>query len=332
MPGKRIATPETKKPALKKKHLKTSRFKAFWQLLKEAASGFRKHKALKLSASLSFFTIFTLGPMLLVVIFISSLFLEREAVDGTIYAQISQVVGKGAALQIQQFIKNASISGSNFMAVVSIVILLIASTTVFTEMQDSINVIWSVKEKKGRGWKQMLKNRGISFLIIAGLGLLLLISLVVNGLLEGLQDKLKEVFPHIGIGLIYALNLVEMLVVVTCLFTVIFKVMPDVVIRWKDVIAGALVAAVLFMAGSFGIGFYINTIKAGSPYNSAGSILIFLLWTVYSSATLYYGVELTKAYAMKYGDEIKPKHNAIIVKPVQLKSDATSIQENERME
>jgi len=327
MTAKKIPTPETTK-----KHSKTHRLKGFWQLIKDAASGFRKHKALKLSASLAFFTIFTLGPMLLVVIFISTLFLERKAVDGTIYGQISGVVGKGAALQIRQFIKNASISGTNFMAVVSFLILIIASTTVFTEMQDSINVIWSVKEKKDRGWRQMLKNRLVSFIIIAGLGLLLLVSLVVNGLLESLQDKLKDFFPHIGIGLIYVLNLVEMLLVVTCLFAVIFKIMPDVVIRWKDVIAGAVVAAILFMAGRFGIGFYINTIKAGSSYNSAGSMVIFLLWTVYSSATLYYGVELTKAYAMKHGDEIKPKDYAIILKPVQQESNATSIQENEKMD
>lgn len=315
-----------KKPNLSKKFSA----KGFWQLIKDATLGFRKHKVLKLSASLAFFTIFTLGPMLLVIIFISSLFLERKAVDGTIYSQIREVVGKGAAMQIQEFIKNASISGTNFMAVVSFIILLIASTTVFTEMQDSINMIWSVKEKHGMGWRQMLKNRLVAFIIIAGLGLLLMVSLIINGLMEGMLDKLQELFPNTGIGVIYMLNLLATLLVVTSLFAVIFKVMPDVVIRWKDVVAGALIAALLFMAGRFAIGYYINTIKGGSAYNSAGSMLIFLLWIIYSSATLYFGVELTKVYAMKYGDEIKPKHYAILLKPVQQESDAGSIQENEK--
>ncbi len=306
------------------------RIKGLWQVLKEAGAGFRKHKVLKLSASLAYYTIFSLGPMMLIIIFISKLFWGRKAVEGSIYEQIRGIVGKGAAIQIQEIIKNAAITGSNFAAFIGIVMLIIAATTAFNEMQDSINVIWNLKVKEGSGWKIMLKNRLQSFSIVAGLGFLLLLSLIINALLEGFMARLQELLPQITIVVFYVLNLLVTLLLVAILFAIIFKVLPDAVIQWRDVAVGALFTAVLFMIGKFCITFYITKSDLGSSYGTAGSLVVLLLWIYYSSTILYFGAEFTKAYAIKYGSEIKPNDYAVTIQVVNVESGERSVQQNEK--
>lgn len=306
------------------------KIKDLWQILEVAGAGFVQHKIIKLSASLSYFTIFTLGPMMLVIIYISSLFWGRRAIEGTIHYQISGLIGDGAAIQIQELIKNASISSNSFLAVIGIVSLVFAATTVFTQMQDTMNTIWNLKVKTGRGWQQMLKNRLLSFAIVTGLSFMLLISLILNGILEGFMSKLQELFPQIAIVVVYLVNIVLTLLVVASLFAFIYKVLPDAVLQWKDVIVGALFAAVLFMIGKFCITFYINTSDIGSTYGSAGSLVILLLWIFYSANILYFGAEFSKAYALKYGAEIKPKDYAVTIKIVMVESNESSVQQNEK--
>lgn len=302
----------------------------FWQLLADAAAGFSRHKVLKLSASLAYYTIFSLGPMLLVMIFFSNLFWGRQAIEGKLYSQISSLVGEGAALQIQEIIKNASVSGSSFSAIVGFVTLTVAATTAFIEMQDSLNTIWNLRVRKNTGWKLMLKNRLLSFSMVAGLGFLLLVSLVANALIEGFMQKLQDLFPHVTIVVIYVANLLLTLLVVAGLFAVVFKVLPDAIIQWNDVAAGALFTAVLFMAGKFLITFYIGKTDVGSTYGSAGSLIVLLLWIYYSSVILYFGAEFTKAYAVKYGAEIKPDKHAVTIQVVNIESSENSVQENEK--
>jgi membrane protein len=210
------------------------------------------------------------------------------------------------------------------------VTLIIAATTAFNEMQDSINTVWNLRVRKNTGWKLMLKNRLLSFSIVASLGFLLLVSLVVNTLLEGFMDKLQEMFPQVAVVVVYIFNLLLTLAVVTGLFAIIFKVLPDALIRWNDVATGALFTAVLFMIGKFGITFYISKTDAGSTYGTAGSLVVLLLWIYYSSAILYFGAEFTKAYAMKYGSEIRPDAYAVTVQVVNVKSEEGSVQANEK--
>jgi membrane protein len=303
--------------------------KGAWELLKNAGTGFSKHKVLKLSASLAYYTIFSIGPTLLVAIFFANLFWGRQAIEGTIYKQINGLVGKEAALQIQGIIQNASVSGNNFTAIIGFATLILAATTVFTEMQDSINMIWSLKVKPGSGWLRMLKSRLLSFSVTASLGFLLLVSLLINTLLEGFMSKLQEMFPHSAIVVIYVVNLLITLIVVAFLFAIIFKVLPDAIISWKDVVAGSLFTAVLFMIGKFCITLYLNNSNIGNSYGSAGSLVVLLLWVYYSSVILYFGAEFTKAYALKYGSEIKPKDYAVTVQTVQVESGERSVQKNE---
>ncbi len=303
-----------------------------WELFKDAGTGFSQHQVLKLSASLCYYTVFSLGPIMMVIIFITNLFFGRQAIEGTIHNQISNLIGDTAAIQIQELIKNAAISSTNFMAVIGFGMLLFVATTVFTEMQESMNTIWNLQVKTGRGWQQMLKNRLLSFSIITGLGFLLLIFLIINGVLEGFMSRIQAMFPHIAIALVYGLNLFLTLMIVTLLFGFIYKVLPDAFIRWKDVAVGALFAAVLFMIGKFGLTFYINHSSLNNSYSPAGSLMILLLWIYYSAIVLYFGAEFTKAYALKYGAEIKPKDYAVTIKIVRLESNEPSVQENEKTE
>lgn len=305
------------------------KLKVLWQLLKDAGAGFARHKVLKLSASLAYYTIFSMGPMLLVIIFFTNLFWGRQAIEGKIYHQISGMVGDGAALQIQEIIKNASVSSSSIMGIIGIGALIIAATSAFTEMQDSINTIWNLKVKKKAGWKLMVKNRLLSFSVVAGLGFLLLVSLVINALLEGFMHKLEERFPQVTFVAFYVINILITLVVVALLFAIIFKVLPDAIIKWKDVAVGALFTAVLFMIGKFCITFYISKSNLGSTFGSAGSLVVLLLWVYYSATILYFGAEFTKAYAIKYGSEIKPDVYAVTVQVVNVESNETSVQKNE---
>lgn len=300
-----------------------------WQLLKDAGAGFVKHKVLKLSAALAFYTIFSIGPTLLVSIFFADLFWGRQAIEGTIYKQISGFVGEEAALQIQSFIQNASVSGNSFTAIIGFVTLIIAATTVFTDMHVSINMIWNLKVKPGSGWLRILKNRLLSFSVTASLGFLLLVSLLINALLEVFMSKLQPMFPHISIVVIYIVNLLITLIIVALLFAIIFKVLPDAIISWKDVVAGSIFTAVLFMIGKFCITLYLNNSQIGSSYGSAGSLVILLLWVYYSSIILYFGAEFTKAYALKYGSEINPKDYAVTIQTVQVESGESSVQQNE---
>lgn len=305
--------------------------KGLWQILKKAGAGFMNDKVLKLSASLAYYTTFSLGPMIIVIIFLANIFFGREAIEGTIYGQIRGMVGNSAALQIQEIIKNAAISGSSTLsAVIGIATLLIAATTVFSEMQDSINMIWSLQVKTDGGWLKMLINRLLSFSIVVGLGFLLLVSLIINGLLEGFMGKLQEMFPHTAVYLVYLVNLLITLLVVSFLFAIIFRVLPDAVIGWSDVATGAIFTAVLFMIGKFGITFYINKSNVGNAYGASGSLVILLLWVYYSSVILYFGAEFTKAFAIKYGSEIKPNDYAVTVQVIKVERGKNSVQQNEK--
>ncbi len=304
--------------------------KGFWQILKDTGAGFLEHNVLKLSASLSYFTIFSIGPMMLVIIFCANLFWGRAAINGTIHKQLSGLLGSDAASQVQEIIKNASVSGNNMAAVFGIVMLVIAATSAFNEMQSSLNIIWNLKVNKGKSWLLMLKNRVLSFAITASLGFLLLVSLLISSLLDGLMGKLQEIFPDIGFAIIYIVNLIVTFLVVALLFAVIYKVLPDAIISWKDVVVGALFTAVLFMIGKFGIGIYISHSTMGSSYGSAGSLVILLLWIYYSSIILYFGAEFTKAYALLYGSVIKPDKYAITIRSVEVESNESSIQDNEK--
>lgn len=305
--------------------------KGLWKVLKQSFSGFSDDKVMKLSASLAYYTVFSMGPLLIVIIYLCSIFFGREAIEGTIYGQIQSFVGSDTAKQLQDIIKNASIGDKgNFAAIIGVITLLIGATSVFAEIQDSINSIWGIKPKPKRGWLKMLLNRLLSFSVIVSLGFLLLVSLGVTYLVEALSESLSRAFPDVTVIIFYIINLLLSLAVISTLFGVIFKVLPDAKIKWRDVIAGAVATALLFMLGKFAISFYIGQSDVGSTYGAAGSLVVLLLWVYYSSVILYFGAEFTKAYAVEYGAAIHPNQYAVITKQVEVEDDNGSIQQREK--
>ena len=311
--------------------MKKITIKGIWEVLKNAGKGFLKDKVPKLSGSLAYYTVFSLGPMLLVIIFLANLFWRQNAIEGTIVEQLQSLVGSRAATQIQEIIKNASVEGNSpFAAVAGFVTLFIGATSVFTEIQDSLNMIWNLKLKESTGWWKLLLSRILSFSIVVALGFLLLVSLVINGLLEELMHNLQELFPDTNLHLLYIINLVTTLFVTTFLFGIVYKVLPDAHIKWKDVAVGAVFTAILFMVARFGITLYIGKSNIGSSYGAAGSLVVLLLWIYFSSMIFYFGAEFTKAYAIKYGDQIRPNKYSVTVQVVRVESHTKSIQENEQ--
>jgi len=306
-------------------------WKGVGSLLKDAFTGFVDDKVVKLSGALAYFTVFSLGPMLIVIIFFADIFYGRAAIEGTVFSQIKDLVGSSAAVQIQETIKSASLSGKGAVTgIIGVITLIIGATTVFAEIQDSINTIWGLKPKPKKEWLKMLLNRLLSFSIVVSLGFLLLVSLIITGLVEALSNRLLKMFPDIALIVIYILNLLITFGVVTLLFAIIFKALPDAKIKWRDVITGAMVTAVLFMIGKFAITFYIGSSNVSSAYGTAGSLVIILLWIYYSSLILYFGAEFTKAYATTYGGLIKPNQYAVWVKQVEVEAGKGSLKQVEQ--
>jgi len=297
------------------------------KVIKESITGFINDHAIKLSASLSFYTIFSIAPMLIIIISLAGIFFGNEAVEGRIYNEIKSVVGGDAALQIQEIIKNIRSIGHNSLgALIGFLILFIGTTGVFTEIQDSINFIWSVKAKPKRGWLKILIDRSISFSLIISLGFIMLVSLIVSALLDVMNEQLSRLVDEGTVQVIYLLNLGVALLIITGLFLIIFKVLPDAIIRWRDAFIGACFTAVLFLIGKFVIGIYLGNSSIGVTYGTAASIVIILLWVYYSSIILYFGAEFTKVYALHYGNPIKPKKTAVFI----IKHESTEISLPER--
>jgi membrane protein len=299
------------------------RVKTLWNITKQSFSDFFEDRILKLSAALAYYTIFSLPGLLIIIIWFSDIFYGHDAVEGTVYGQIASLVGKDAALQIQQTIRSAVASGqSKFAAIIGLITLIIGATSIFGEIQDSINLIWRLKSKpkKGMGWLKLIINRLLSFSIILSLGFLLLVSLILNSLMDFFISRLTQTFPDIQVIVAYIFNLVLSFIITSLLFGLIFKVLPDARIKWRHVRAGAFTTAMLFMIGKFLIGLYLGQSKMSSVYGAAGSIIVVLVWVYYSAIILYFGAVFTRAYAMHTGTHIYPNNYAVWVEQVEVQS------------
>jgi membrane protein len=249
-----------------------------------------------------------------IIISLAGIFFGAEAVQGKVYGQIAGLVGSDAAIQIQSIIKNIGLSDNGPAgAAIGIAILLVGATGVFTEIQTSLNYILSIKAKPKKGWLRILTNRLLSFSLIVSLGFIMLISLVVSALLDLLTDKLKLIFADYTIYLFHTMNFLIAFSVIAVLFTVIFKVLPDAWLRWRDAFVGACFSTVLFLIGKYVISIYITQSAIGQVYGTAASIIIILVWVYYSSIILYFGAEFTKVYAMYYGGGILPNETAVFI-------------------
>jgi len=294
-----------------------------YHLFIAAGKGFMEDRVMKLSAALAYYTIFSLTPLIIIIISAATIFLNDNLDPNTkLFGEISEMIGKDAANQLKSFVDAANLSGkSTFGLIIGIVTLIIGSTAIFIEIQDSINLIWKVKAVPKRGWKKLLTNRLLSFSLIASLGFLLLVSLVVNSVVVGIGNKLELYSSRIGIEEVSGIFMLIVtnaltLAVVTAIFAIIFKVLPDVILKWKPALVGALFTALLFSLGKYAIGIYIEKGNPGSAFGAASSIIVILVWIYYTAIILYFGAEFTQAYAEKYENGISPSKYAVHLKTI----------------
>ncbi|WP_188764725.1 YihY/virulence factor BrkB family protein [Emticicia aquatilis] len=293
----------------------------YLRLIRNTFEGFMNDNAFKLSASLSYYTLFSLAPMILIFLSIVGFFYGQDAIRGQLYGQINGLIGKEAALQVQEMVQHAQLSGkTGFAGVVGVIMLFIGATGVFAEIQDSINLIWSLKAKPKNGIVKYLVNRFLSFSLIVSFGFLFIVSLLVNTLLDAFSQRLSVYFSETTVYIFTVINLGVIWIVMTVLFAIIFKVLPDGKVANKDALMGAGVTAMLFMVGKYVIGFYLGQSNISDIYGAAGSVVILLTWVYYSSMILYLGAEFTKVYAIEFGEGIKPASYTVLIKQTEIEA------------
>jgi len=283
--------------------------KKLYGSFKRAVSLFISANGLQLSASLSYYTVFSVAPFLIVIISVAGIFYGQQAVEGKVYLQISGLVGEGAAKQIQQIIQNIQNTHHSLMGgIIGFIVLIIGASSVFSEIQDSINSIWKVKGNvPGKGLINFVRNKLLSFSLIAGVAFILLVSLIVNALTDVMSERLKQHFPAYVVSIFYAVNLLFIFLVITVLFAIIFKILPAATITWKNAFLGASCTALLFLIGKLLIGIYLGNSSVSATYGATTAILIFMLWVYYSSIILYFGASFTKIVMDNQGMVLKQK-------------------------
>jgi len=301
---------------------------SLFQVIKNAANCFSEHKVLKMSAALSYTTMFSMGPLLLVILFLSDLFWGKEATEGAIYSQIKAFVGPSSAAQIQTIIENLAISNNgNIAGIIGITTLLIGATSVFAEIQDSVNTIWGIKPKKQSGFWLYLKARLLSFGVIASFGFILLVSLGISAILDTLSNQFFSRFQDTLFYGVYIANTLMTFVIISLLFGAIFTILPDAEIKWRQVRLASFTTAILFMVGKFLISFYITNSNVQNVYGTAGSFVVLMIWVYYSSVILYFGAEFAKSYAIQFSSAIVPSKFADLVHSVEIVAEHQTLQE-----
>jgi len=291
-----------------------SKIREYFDLLKDTGNEFNDDNAIKLSASLAFYTIFSIGPLLLVVITLMGFFYKKEAATTQVFKQLSMLVGKSGAAQLRSILDNISNqNNTTVFGIIGVIILVFGATGIFTEIQGSINYIWSIKATPKRGWLKYITDRLLSFSLIIGIGFLMIVTLIINVAVDMVTSRLQVYLGDTYVILIQGINILLLFVIVVSLFAVIYKVLPDATISWRDALVGSSFTGVLFLIGKFLISYYIGSSSSVNTYGAAASIIILLSWVYYTSIILYFGAEFTKVYAMKWGKGIKVFDTAVYI-------------------
>lgn len=303
-----------------------SKLKTYWCILKNTVSGFLNEDSMKYSASLSYYTVFSIGPILVLIISLAGIFYGSDAIEGKVFLELRGLVGNNAAKQIEEVIQNLELSGkSNMALVISSITLILGATTVFGDIQNSINKIWHVRAKPKKGWLKLIQDRLLSSSLVIGLGFLLVVTLVVNGVILALTEQLQRYFPGMTILFVDGINFAISFGIIFLLFGIIFKVLPDVNIQWRTVKAGAFFTAILFVLGRYLIGIYLERSATQDTYGAAGSIVLILLWVYYTAAILYFGAIYTREYATVMGIPIEPSQFAVHVETQEIEREVAEI-------
>ncbi len=315
---KMVLVPEQQSSATSK----SSFFASAFGLVKQTAQEWLQDKAPQLGAALAYYTVFSLAPLILVLLAIVGVLFRDDPAGARdkITQQMSYCLDPSAVQVVQNIAQKASQPGKSTIAtIIGIALALFGASGVFGQLQDALNTIWGVKAKPGLGIWGFLRARFLSFAMVAGICFLLLISLAIEALLKGFSHYLQSVLPG-GIAIAVTVYLVFDFAVVVLLFAMIFKFLPDVKIQWRDVWIGAVMTAILFGIGKWLLGFYLGSGAAGSAYGAASSLITLLLWVYYSSQILLFGAEFTQVYAAQAGRAFRPSEYAVRVKTTEVQS------------
>jgi membrane protein len=283
---------------------------ALWWVMKRALAGWWNDNVPRLGASLAYYTLFALSPVLLVATSIAGLVFGPEAVRGEIVGQIQGLVGRQGAEAVQAMLEGAARPSASIPAtIVGFVTLFLGATGAFLELQTALNAIWRVKPRPGASVRDFLTQRLISFGLVVGVGFLLLVSLLVSAALAALSRYLGNIFPALT-AVWEAANVLVSLFVITLLFAMVYKILPDVRLRWRDVWVGALVTAGFFSVGKQLIGLYLGTSSVASSYGAAGSVVVLLVWVYYSAQVVLLGAEFTRFYVERFRGQPPPMKHA----------------------
>lgn len=300
------------------------RVRSIITLLGTAGSEWMNDNALRLSAALAYYSIFSLAPLLVIVVSVAGLIFGEAAARGQIADQMGELAGHRAAEAIQALVLSTSRKSASVSAtLIGLAVLLFGASGAFTELKDALNTIWGVTVRPGRPWSTLVRDRFLSFTMVLGVGFLLLSSLILSAALTAISNSMRNLLT-LPAAVWHCVDFLVSFAVVTLLFGMIFKVMPNVRIRWRDVWVGAGGTALLFTIGKFLIGFYLGTSGVGSSYGAAGSAVVILLWVYYSACILFFGAEFTKAYVLRYGCGIVPDRWAVL-RPGVSRPDAAAI-------
>jgi membrane protein len=274
-------------------------------------------QAFKMAAALSFYSLISLAPFLIIITAVTGFIFGQKAVTGQIVTGIEEYVGASVAKMIQSLILNASVPGSGIIAVtIGFIVFIWASLAVFVEIRDSLNYIWGLQAKPGKGVRTFFAGRLFSLLILFLIGLLFILSLITGTLLDMANNFLAQFFPT-AIPVVQWIDLIMSFAIVTILFAIIIKYLPMVKIEWKYVLTGAIVSSLLFNLGRYAIGFYLRNTIYSSVYGAAGSLVILLLWIYYSSLIFFFGAELTQVMRKKMsGESLQFGKNALKIAKV----------------
>lgn len=281
-----------------------------WQLARETIKNWIDDDAARLAAALAFYTLLSVAPLLILSVAIAGLIFGDEAARGQIAGELSSVVGPEAGESIQSIVANAETPSTGIISgIVGIVVLLFGASGVFGELQSALNTIWKVEAKPGRGIRGIIRDRFFSLTMVLSVAFLLLVSLVISAALAAMGSFFSHALPG-GETLWQILNTLFALGVTTLLFALIFKVVPDIEVRFRDVWVGALVTAILFTLGKTLLGIYIGKSSITSAFGAAGSIVAFVIWVYYSSQVLFLGAEFTRSYALRHAGPVRPSEQA----------------------
>ncbi|OWV28175.1 YihY/virulence factor BrkB family protein [Halomonas campaniensis] len=287
----------------------------WWKVVQDATSLWLERNAFSYAGSLAFYTLFSLAPTIIIAVTVIGVVMGEEAAQGQIVAQLQGTLGVDAAVAIQDAVAQSRIEESGILpTLLGVGALVIGATTVFAQMQFSLNTIWGVTAKPtSNSALRFIKSRLLSLTVVLSIGFILLVSLVLGVVLRGMLQAADNLVPYASL-LTTSIESLVSLGVVTLLFATIFKVLPDVVLRWQDVLIGAVVTAVLFTIGRSVIAIYLTYTATASTYGAAGSVVMILLWVYYSSLILLFGAAFTRSLLLRRGRPLIPRNSAVIVK------------------